>query len=313
VQLDSPDVQRAFDRLPPPLRARLAAAPLQGMIRSEGAAECLAELGWEIERLMMALLPLAAAHAQSPVSNFSVGAVALGMPPAAGDRGPGSLYFGANMEFSGAALPFTIHAEQSATNNAWLHGETGVRILAVNAAPCGICRQFLNELTTAATSLRVIHGKSAEPTDNACGAQDIATLLPQAFGPGDLGIHAGLMRTEDHRLALETKTDSLAQAALAAANASYAPYTKAYAGVALRADGATYAGRYAENAAFNPSLLPVQSALAFMRMKSGAAPGLKISEAALVEVSSERTRQRDVTRLLLETVSPGTRIACYEL
>jgi hypothetical protein len=81
VPLDSPDIQHSFARLPTPLRARLAAAPPQGMIRSEDIADCLAELGWEIERLMMALLPLAATHAQAPVSNFSVGAVALECRP----------------------------------------------------------------------------------------------------------------------------------------------------------------------------------------------------------------------------------------
>ncbi len=70
------------------------------------------------------------------------------------------------MEFASQALSFTINAEQSAANNAWLHGEEGVQIVAVSAAPCGNCRQFLKELTTADRSLRLIYKKSADPSDN---------------------------------------------------------------------------------------------------------------------------------------------------
>ena len=61
----------------------------------------------------------------------------------------GNLYFGANYEFPGQALSFTVHAEQAATMHAISFGETGIDLLAVSAAPCGYCRQFLNELTTA--------------------------------------------------------------------------------------------------------------------------------------------------------------------
>jgi cytidine deaminase len=316
VEPDTPAFQHVLSRLPERLRAQLGVGLVRGVLASDRVAECLAELGWEIEQLMTALLPVAAAHALAPISNFTVGAVVLGMPPAAANRGPGSLYLGANMEFRGEALPllpFTIHAEQSATNNAWLHGEQGVRILAVNAPPCGVCRQFLKELTTANGSLKVIHGQSADESGGPYETYALSALLPKAFGPGDLGVRGGLMRVEDHQLTLDA-TDPLAQAALAAANSCYAPYTQAYAGVALRgADQKIYPGRYAENAAFNPSLLPVQSALAFMRMQSAAAADWRIIEAVLVEASSEHTSQREVTRLLVESVGPGAKLTCYAL
>jgi cytidine deaminase len=312
VESDPPSLQNALSRLPAELRARVGADLVGGVLSSDRAAEWLAESGWGLEQLMLALLPAAAAHARPPISNFSVGAVALGMPPAS-DRGPGSLYLGANMEFAGQALSFTIHAEQSAVNNAWLHGEKGVRMLAVTAAPCGSCRQFLNELTTAKQSLKLVLKKSGDAGDGSYLDPPLSDLLPQAFGPGDLGIEGGLMNVEDHRLALQT-ADPVARAALAAANACYAPYTQAYAGVALRGPGGKiYAGRYAENAAFNPSLLPCLSALAFMRMQLGATADLQISEAVLVEASSERTSQRDATRLVLEAVSPGTKLTNYAL
>ncbi len=42
-----------------------------------------------------------------------------------------------------------IHAEQCLIANALLHGERGLRKLAVSAAPCGHCRQFYSELCCA--------------------------------------------------------------------------------------------------------------------------------------------------------------------
>ncbi|MCV5533519.1 cytidine deaminase, partial [Escherichia coli] len=57
--------------------------------------------------------------------------------------------------------------------------------------------------------------------------------------------------------------DPLWQAALAAARQSYAPYSQGYAAVALQfADGRIFSGRYAESAAFNPGLPPMQMACA---------------------------------------------------
>ena len=53
-------------------------------------------------------------------------------------------------------------------------------------------------------------------------------------------------------------TDALVLEALEHARCSYAPYTHNYAAVVLKTqDGSTYQGRYAENAAFNPTLNPM--------------------------------------------------------
>src|SRR6202008_4872975 len=129
----------------------------------------------------------AAAYASVPISRYAVGAVALGLPHAGG---PGNLYLGANFEFASQILGFTVHAEQSATNNAWAQGEHGIGILAVNAAPCGICRQFLNELTTHET-LKVIVRKNVSSEDS-YEAHTLPSLLPYAFGPGHLNVQGGL-------------------------------------------------------------------------------------------------------------------------
>jgi cytidine deaminase len=97
---------------------------------------------------LLALLPNAAAFAKPPISNFRVGAIARGTS--------GKLYYGTNVEFAGEALSFTVHAEQSAVVNAWMSGETGIDVVATSAAPCGYCRQFLNELVTARELLVVM-------------------------------------------------------------------------------------------------------------------------------------------------------------
>ena len=228
---------------------------------------------------LLALLPDAAAHAKPPVSNFRVGAVARGTS--------GKLYLGTNLEFAGEALSFTVHAEQSAVVSAWMGGERGIDVIATSAAPCGYCRQFLNELVTA-RELLVVMPKESRP---------LSELLPSSFGPRDLGIEGGLLQPEDHGLGVDD-ADALAQAALRAANMSYAPYSKSYAGVALRThDGRVFSGAYAENAAFNPSLSPLQAALSQLNLAGG--QWNDIAECVLVEAGDLHTSS---TRIVLATI-----------
>lgn len=226
-----------------------------------------------------ALLRQAAAFAKPPVSNFKVGAVALGKS--------GKTYLGANVEFAGEALSFTVHAEQAAVVHAWMGGETGLDIVATSAAPCGYCRQFLNELATAADLKIVINDEELA----------LADLLPHSFGPRDLGVTGGLLTPVANGLAID-EDDDLARAALAAANMSYAPYSKAYAGVALRTHaGAIVTGPYAENAAFNPSLSPLEAALSQLNLSGGA--WSDIAEAALVQADAMHT---SATRTILSAI-----------
>jgi cytidine deaminase len=276
---------RARRRVSKAIAALVAEPGFRGVIPAERADALAAELGSTVEALLPELLPFAAEYAIPPISSFSVGVVAQGTS--------GSLYLGANMEYVGTALSFSVHAEQSATTNAWLHGEEGLRAIAASHAPCGYCRQFLHELTTA-SKLTVFVGDQAP--------RFLDELLPAAFGPGDLGVTAALMAPQDHGLAVEPEpTDRLVLTALAAANASYAPYSGGFAGVALEtASGAVYAGRYAENAAFNPSMSPLESALA-MRALGGDADDA-LTRAVLVEASSAAD-QAGATREVLRLVS----------
>jgi cytidine deaminase len=240
-----------------------------------------------IDELMLALIPEAQKFALPPISNFFVGAVALGSS--------GSLYFGANFEFVGQALSFTVHGEQAATAHAISCGESGMQKLAVSAAPCGYCRQFLYELTTAST-LQILLPNTP--------AALLTSLIPNAFGPGDLGITAALMSPQSHGMTLSSGTgDPVAHAALQAANGSYAPYTFDYAGVALKTgDGSIYAGSVAEDAAFNPSMSPFEAAVVSLVITGGKSYD-DIVDAVLVEMADSKAGQAAATRAALSSVT----------
>jgi cytidine deaminase len=242
--------------------------------------------GVPLEQLMLELIPRAKQFAIPSISKFFVGAVARGVS--------GNLYFGANYEFPGQALSFTVHAEQAATMHAISFGETGIDLLAVSAAPCGYCRQFLNELTTAFT-LQITLPNT--PTSS------LKSLLPNAFGPTDLGIAAALMSPQSHNMTLDPPIDDVTNAALNAANTSYAPYSRSYAGVALKtADGSIYAGSVAENAAFNPSMSPLEAAIVPLTINGGKTYG-DIVDAVLVQAAGSKACQIDATRNVLVTIT----------
>jgi len=306
--------QQAIARFPAALRADLDALWEMGGVVAPALVDRLrASVGGDLGAAMMRLLPLAQHYAVVPVSHFRVGAVAAGLPAARG-ASP-ALYLGANYEFEGVALSFTVHAEQCATNHAWLHGERGLSLLAVTAAPCGYCRQFLNELSTAA-KLSVLL-----PADTRRGfsTTPLGALLPHSFGPTDLGIRGGLMdpalAAPTLKLAGRAKGDAVAAAALDAARRSYAPYPtdKAgqFAGVALQfADGAVFAGRYAGNAAYNPSLSPLESVLAFAHLSSPLGVARRVKRCVLVEVPT-LARQRSATEAVLAVVAPRVRLEYF--
>ncbi len=320
----------AISRFPAKVQADLLHALSEGaLIPSELVLQCLNELNIEIETFMIQLLPVAAAYARAPISNFHVGAVALGMPPASLADGPGNLYLGANMEFYGEALSFCVHGEQSAVNNAWLNGEIGLQSLAINAAPCGYCRQFLYELTTATKGFKILLKTGHDSDDDSYTIQPLNHYLPDAFGPQDLGVKGGLMESGSHNLIIFNQSEvsnqskaskqsemlnesETAKEALASANASYSPYTNSYSGVALLDEhGAIFSGRYAENAAYNPSLSPLESALAFMAMSLPAQAALTITEAVLVETQG-KVSQKEVTETVLRSISPSVSLRCYQ-
>lgn len=226
---------------------RLAEQHYQARLSTEQVAELCRRFQLSPVQLALHCISVAACYALTPVSHFFVGAVAIGKS--------GTFYFGANQEFSGEAIQQSVHAEQSAASHAWLAGETVLTDMVVNYTPCGHCRQFMNEFNSAAVlNIHLPHSQN----------NLLHSYLPDAFGPKDLGVSKVLFDTQD--LGILPYGDPLQQAAISAMNASYAPYSQAFSGVALQAGEQIICGRYAENAAFNPSFLPLQSALNFYRL-----------------------------------------------
>ena len=136
---------------------------------SEHAARL--ELGEALDDIMRGLLPWALAYADPPISGFRVGAIACG--------GYGALYAGGNLEFPDMPLSASVHAEQAAVVNAWMHGESEIQAIAATATTCGHCRQFLVELgDPQRLAIYVNEHRSFTLVD----------LLPHSFGPRDLGV-----------------------------------------------------------------------------------------------------------------------------
>ena len=235
---------------------------------------------------MTGLLPHVRHAARPAVSQYFVGAVGLG---ASGD-----LILGVNLEFGGLHIGSSVHAEQFMLVNAFNRGEAAIEAVAVTAAPCGHCRQFLQELPNASN----IQFLMAAPSESAPRSPDdpgvavpttasLGELLPSPFGPADLGIDTfvlpasapatlgslGKVSESGGRSASSSggggngsegtgQQQRLQSAAEQAAAGSYAPYSGSAAGVALLfPDGHVYGGAYLESAAFNPSIPPMQAAL----------------------------------------------------
>jgi cytidine deaminase len=267
----------------PKFSGRIPANAVQALTKSENAS---------VDDLMLGLLPLAKTYSRAPISNFFVGVVARG----AG----GSLYLGANIEIPGQCLGFAVHAEQSALSNAYMNSEQSVTSLAVvGGAPCGHCRQFIEEISPAGEILILIPNRP--PTR-------LASILPDAFGPSALGATEGALPIRKSKLALAGgPSDAVTAAALDAACRSYAPYSKSPAGVAIRTtDERIFQGCYIENVAFNPSLSPLQTAL--VQCVAAGKSYSEISAVTLVELQGATISQRAVTETVLVSLAPQRKL-----
>jgi len=279
-----------------------------GMLTGEDCRAVIENLNISVEELMLRLLPLARLYSKTPISGFQVGAVAkAGMSDHADEF---ALFLGANIEFPAQALTQTIHAEQSAVVNAWLQGAGKIEAVAVTAAPCGYCRQFLYELDGSNNLEVILHNQPSGKTSQ----HNLSDFLPEAFGPRELGQAAGFMAASDNRTNLtvtSSSNDALVQKALAAAGQSYAPYSRNHAGCAVQTDnGNVYSGWYVENAAFNPSLSPLHTAIIHMTMDNFESD-VKITRAVLVEKATY-INQRAVCELLLQSAAPGLNLGYFE-
>jgi cytidine deaminase len=232
---------------------------------------------------MLEHLAEAESYARPALSGYRVAAVVRGTS--------GALYLGANIEFAGENLGQTVHAEQAALSNAFMHEEPGIEAIAVSAAPCGHCRQFLYEFAGGRDIEILVPG---EP------AITLSALLPRPFGPRDLNVTGGpLSRT---KIAIQN-VESVAQAARYAAANAYAPYSHSPSGVAIRSRrGNIYRGSYIENSAFNPSLPPLQVALVGVAMANE--DFSDIAEVVLAEAANNSISQLNATRSVLAVIAP---------
>jgi cytidine deaminase len=116
-----------------------------------------------------------AGKAYAPYSRFPVGAAVL--------AASGKIYAGCNVE--NASFGLCNCAERTAIFSAVAAGESAVGAVVVYTptplptAPCGACRQVINEFGPEALVISVCDSKNRIDTR-------LSALLPGAFGPGDL-------------------------------------------------------------------------------------------------------------------------------
>lgn len=274
--------QRLENHISTPISARvkqiLIGQKYQGRLSAESVETLCQEFQITPVQLALNCIELAACYALTPVSHFNVGAVAI--------TKSGAFYFGANQEFAGVAMQQTVHAEQSAISHAWIAGEESVTDVVVNHTPCGHCRQFMNELNSAGElKIHLPHSQN----------NLLHSYLPDDFGPKDLNVDKVLFDAQD--LGVAEQGDPVQVAAIQAMNRSYAPYSLAYSGIALQAGEHIICGRYAENAAFNPSFLPLQSALNYYRFSGIEQP---ITRVVLCEKQAVLSH-RQMSEMLVKT------------
>lgn len=134
----------------------------------------------------------AARHAHAPYSRFAVGAAVL--------LSDGSVVTGANFENASYGLSLCAETVAIATCSAQGRLADVVAVGVIGGAmdtqgratgsdpvrPCGRCRQVLNEAAQMGRRDLAVHCAGAE--GDAVASYRLSELLPDAFGPADLGI-----------------------------------------------------------------------------------------------------------------------------
>lgn len=242
-----------------------------------------------IEDLMVGLLPFATRYSQAEISHFPVGAVLLGES--------GSLYLGANYEFPGNHLALSIHAEQAAVINARCHQESGIVKMALTHYPCGFCRQFLQEVCDPLKLTFILKDQKD---------LSLQKLLPMAFSAIDMRVDADFWNPGKKSLLIDV-ANPLELAAIQAAQISYAPYTHAYAGIAVELkNGEIYSSCYLENAAFNPSVLSISSVCSVLATRGISLE--QIENVCLMQCADSVIDQVNCTQAVMMSNVPGAKL-----
>lgn len=296
----------------PAPRFRIAAAEARQLMKSQGCS---------LDELLQSLVAPASELARPPISNFKVGA--------AGATPSGDIFIGVNLEFSGMPLNNSVHAEQFLVANLRLHGETELAVLAVNAAPCGHCRQFFSELACAPRMRFLLPSRvPAQSRDEPTQSFSLEELLPMRFCPQDLlGHEPPPLLLQPQRLPLTLMPDparrverarsrgqseaaplKAIEMAVEQARESFAPYSHCPAGVALvTLGGQIYSGAYLESCAFNPGMQALQVALVDA-VVHGLPAYSDIDLVVVAELEGRHVMHAPMIRLLLQAIAPNAAV-----
>ncbi|XP_073034701.1 cytidine deaminase 1-like [Primulina eburnea] len=296
-----------------------------------------------VQHLLPHLVDSAQSLARPPISNFHVGAVGLGSD--------GRVFFGVNLEFPGVPLHHSVHAEQFLITNLAVHRCPRLLSLAVSAAPCGHCRQFLQELRLSSSLKIHITADPEDCTENLelnGGLKDLTfkplpEILPNPFGPHDLLDQETPLLLESHhnRLDLSTINDAsnprnrcdgnsnvgklsndngekhdlnearLRKSALEAANSAYAPYSGCPSGVALMDCEGKVYRGSYIESAAYNPSLGPVQAALVAYVAGGVGGYERIVAAVLVEKEVAKVRQEDTARMILKAISPKCELKVF--
>ncbi len=238
-------------------------------------------------------LETAAALARAPISGYGVGVAGIGAVS-------GDLILGGNLEFPGAGIAHTVHAEGYATLLARARGEHLAVLASTQARPCANCRQVLAEMD-GAWALQLIDPQGHELA--------LENLFPWPFAPGDLGeVGARATAAEALHVAPADGLSADVAAALSAASIrAHAPYSRDRAVVVLRlADGSRVSGAVLESVAFNPTIGPLADAL--VGLDAAGRGSAAIRDAWLAVRRGAVVNHEAPARDLLAVVAPTVRL-----
>jgi cytidine deaminase len=274
--------------------------PLGGStIGGDIAAELVARhgLGSSSELALLAL-PVAMAMARPPISGYRVAAV--------GVEAEGDLVLGANLEFPGADLGATIHAEGFVALRARRRARRLASLAVREAHPCAHCRQTLAEAADAdALAIVDLLGNELSLEDLYPWSFRPAALEHDGDAPGATPWPALSLATTSAPLDATVPADVAAEL-LAAGSRAHATYSGAPSAVVLRlADGRLRSAGCVESVAFNPSVTAMQAAL--VEVDAARADAAEITDAWLGRTEGGSVDPEAGFRALLRAVAPDAK------
>jgi cytidine deaminase len=130
--------------------------------------ELQSALNLSMEALLREIALIGKQWSSPPISKFEVAAVGLTYS--------GAIYIGVNLEFHGLPLFYCVHGEQFLITRLKEDGEQ-LKALAVNAPPCGHCRQFLKEVHAENNLVIYTYGRPSKSNNGAGNANEIKGLM----------------------------------------------------------------------------------------------------------------------------------------